>query len=171
MNIHEFQGKSLLSQFDIPVQPGIVLDLQSNLTTLNTLAEQAGEEPVFAVKAQIHAGGRGKGKFKENDAGDGGGVRISKSANDALEQAYKMLGKTLVTKQTGDVGKTVNKVYVELGCSIVKEFYLALLVDRSSSSVSFVCSRKGGMDIEKVAEENPTAVSYTHLTLPTNSGV
>ena len=79
MNIHEFQGKSLLSQFDIPVQPGIILDLQSNLTSLKTLAEQAGEEPVFAVKAQIHAGGRGKGKFKENDAGDGGGVRISKN--------------------------------------------------------------------------------------------
>ena len=71
MNIHEFQGKSLLSQFDIPVQPGIVLDLQSNLASLKTLAEQADEEPVFAVKAQIHAGGRGKGKFIENDAGDG----------------------------------------------------------------------------------------------------
>ena len=158
MNIHEFQGKSLLSQFDIPVQPGIVLDLQSNLASLRTLSEQAGEEPIFAVKAQIHAGGRGKGKFKENDAGDGGGVRISKNANDALEQAHKMLGKTLVTKQTGDGGKTVNKVYVELGCSIVKEFYLALLVDRSSNSVSFVCSRKGGMDIEKVAETTPELI-------------
>merc|ERR1711991_1141489 len=112
MNIHEFQGKSLLSQFDIPVQPGIVLDLQSNLASLKTLSEQAGEEPLFAVKAQIHAGGRGKGEFKEKDAGDGGGVRISKNANDALEEAHKLLGKTLVTKQTGDIGKTVNKVYV-----------------------------------------------------------
>ena len=149
MNIHEFQGKSLLSQFDVPVQPGIVLDLESNLPSLETLSEKAGEDAVFAVKAQIHAGGRGKGKFKEKDAGDGGGVRILKNANDALEQAHKMLGKTLVTKQTGAIGKTVNKVYVELGCSIVKEFYLALLVDRSSSSVSFVCSRKGGMDIER----------------------
>ena len=80
MNIHEFQGKSLLSQFDIPVQPGIVLDLESNLASLKTLSEQADEEPVFAVKAQIHAGGRGKGKFKEKDAGDGGGVRILKNA-------------------------------------------------------------------------------------------
>ena len=109
MNIHEFQGKSLLRQFDIPVQPGIVLDLQSNLTSLEILSEQAGEEPVFAVKAQIHAGGRGKGKFKEKDAGNGGGVRILTNANDALEQAHKMLGKTLVTKQTGNDGKTVNK--------------------------------------------------------------
>lgn len=158
MNIHEFQGKALLSQFDIPVQPGIVLDLKSSLPSLETLSEKAGEGSVFAVKAQIHAGGRGKGKFKEKDAGDGGGVRISKNANDALEQAHKMLGKTLVTKQTGPIGKTVNKVYVELGCSIVKEFYLALLVNRSSSSVSFVCSRKGGMDIEKVAEENPNDI-------------
>ena len=122
MNIHEFQGKSLLSQFDIPVQPGIVLDLQSNLASLKTLAEQAGEEPVFAVKAQIHAGGRGKGKFKENHAGNGGGVRISKNVNDALEQAHKMLGKTLVTKQTGEGGKTVNKVYVELGCTIAVSY-------------------------------------------------
>ena len=158
MNIHEFQGKSLLSQFDVPVQPGIVLDLQSNSVSLEALSEKAGKDSVFAVKAQIHAGGRGKGKFKENDAGDGGGVRISKNVNDAFEQAHKMLGKTLVTKQTGESGKTVNKVYVELGCSIVKEFYLALLVDRSSSSVSFVCSKKGGMDIEKVAEENPADI-------------
>ena len=114
MNIHEFQGKSLLSQFDIPVQPGIVLDLKNNLPSLETLSEKADEDSVFAVKAQIHAGGRGKGEFKEKDAGDGGGVRISKNANDALEQAHKMLGKTLVTKQTGPIGKTVNKVYVEL---------------------------------------------------------
>ena len=158
MNIHEFQGKSLLSQFDVPVQPGIVLDLQSNSVSLEALSEKAGKDSVFAVKAQIHAGGRGKGKFKENDAGDGGGVRISKNVNDAFEQAHKMLGKTLVTKQTGESGKTVNRVYVELGCNIVKEFYLALLVDRSSSSVSFVCSKKGGMDIEKVAEENPADI-------------
>ena len=100
MNIHEFQGKALLSQFDIPVQPGIVLDLQSDLNSLKTLSEQAGEEPVFAVKAQIHAGGRGKGEFKEKDAGDGGGVRILKNANDALEQAHKMLGKTLAVSYT-----------------------------------------------------------------------
>ena len=158
MNIHEFQGKSLLSQFDIPVQPGIIIDSQSNVTSLKTLSELAGEDPVFAVKAQIHAGGRGKGKFKEKDAGDGGGVRILKNADDALEQAHKMLGKTLVTKQTGNNGKAVNKIYVELGCSIIKEFYLALLVDRSSSSVSFVCSKKGGMDIEKVAEDNPADI-------------
>ena len=149
MNIHEFQGKSLLSQFDIPVQPGMVLDVESNLNSLKTLAEQAGEEPVFAVKAQIHAGGRGKGKFKEKDAGDGGGVRILKNANDALEQAHKMLGKTLVTKQTGAIGKTVNKVYVELGCSIVKEFYLALLVDRSSSSVSLYALKKAAWILKR----------------------
>ena len=114
MNIHEFQGKSLLSDFDIPVQPGIVLDLKSGLPSLETLTKKAGEDSVFAVKAQIHAGGRGKGKFIEKNAGDGGGVRISKNANDALEQAHKMLGKTLVTNQTGPIGKTVNKGYGEL---------------------------------------------------------
>ena len=157
MNIHEFQGKSLLSQFDVPVQPGIVLDLQSNSVSLEALSEKA-VKICFAVKAQIHAGGSGNGKYKENDAGDGGGVRISKNVYDAFEQAHKMLGKTLVTKQTGPIGKIVNKVYVELGCNIIKEFYLALLVDRSSSSVSFVCSKKGGMDIEKVAEENPVDI-------------
>ena len=132
MNIHEFQGKSLLSQFDIPVQPGIVLDLKNDLTSLETLSEKADEDTVFAVKAQIHAGGRGKGKFKEKNAGDGGGVRISKNANDALEQAHKMLGKTLVTKQTGPIGKTVNKVYVELGGSIVKEFFVKNCYRRSN---------------------------------------
>ena len=89
MNIHEFQGKSLLSQFDIPVQPGIVLDLQSNLASLKTLSEQAGEAPVFAVKAQIHAGGRGKGRFKENDAGDGGVLEFQKMLMMRLSKRIK----------------------------------------------------------------------------------
>ena len=97
MNIHEFQGKSLLSQFDIPVQPGIVLDLQSNLPSLEILSEKAGEESVFAVKAQIHAGGRGKGKFKEKDAGDGGGVRISQNVNE-LEVIQDKLMKSVDKK-------------------------------------------------------------------------
>ena len=100
MNIHEFQGKSLLSQSDIPVQPGIVLDLKSGLPSLETLTEKAGEDSVRS-KGTDPCWWAGKEKFKEKDAGDGGGVRISKNANDAFEQAHKMLGNTLVTKQTG----------------------------------------------------------------------
>jgi succinyl-CoA synthetase beta subunit len=114
--------------------------------------------PVWVVKVQIHAGGRGKGTFKEAEAGDGGGVRIAKSVSEAAEEARQMLGRTLVTKQTGPAGKQVNRIYIEDGAGIDKEFYLALLVDRATSRVSFVCSTEGGMDIEEVAESTPDKI-------------
>jgi succinyl-CoA synthetase beta subunit len=111
------------------------------------------------VKAQIHAGGRGKGHFKEADAGEKGGVRLAKSVVEAAEaEAKKMLGRTLVTHQTGPAGKVVNRIYIEDGSGIETELYLALLVDRQSSRISFVCSTEGGMDIEEVAASTPEKI-------------
>jgi succinyl-CoA synthetase beta subunit len=114
--------------------------------------------PLWVVKAQIHAGGRGKGSFKEADAGEKGGVRLTKSVEEAAEEAKKMLGRTLVTHQTGPAGKQVNRVYIEAGSGIQRELYLALLVDRQTSRVSFVCSTEGGMDIEEVAAATPEKI-------------
>jgi len=114
--------------------------------------------PLWVVKAQIHAGGRGKGTFKEADAGDQGGVRLAHSVEEAAQEAQKMLGRTLVTKQTGPAGKQVNRVYIEDGAKIERELYLALLVDRQSSRIAFVCSTEGGMDIEEVAENTPDKI-------------
>jgi len=114
--------------------------------------------PLWVVKAQIHAGGRGKGKFKEADAGDAGGVRLTKSVSEAAEEAKKMLGRTLVTHQTGPAGKQVNRIYIEDGSGIQTELYLALLVDRQTSRVGFVCSTEGGMDIEEVAASTPEKI-------------
>lgn len=105
--------------------------------------------PVYVVKAQIHAGGRGKGKFKEASAGDKGGVRIAKSIEEAETYAQQMFGATLVTQQTGDAGKQVNRLYIEDGADIDKEFYLSMLIDRATSRISFVVSTEGGMDIER----------------------
>ena len=116
------------------------------------------------MKAQIHAGGRGKGSFKESSAGEKGGVRIARSVEEAAEEAKRMLGRTLVTHQTGPSGRQVNRIYIEDGADIADEFYLALLVDRQSSSVSFVCSTEGGMDIEEVAKNSPEKI----LTIPVN---
>ena len=112
----------------------------------------------MVVKAQIHAGGRGKGSFLEADAGNGGGIRLAHSVVDAEKEAKAMLGRTLVTKQTGPVGKKVNRIYIEDGSGIEKEFYFAILVDRQSSRVSFVASTEGGMDIEEVAEVTPEKI-------------
>jgi succinyl-CoA synthetase beta subunit len=114
--------------------------------------------PLWVVKAQIHAGGRGKGLFKEANAGEKGGVRMAHSASEAAEEARKMLGCTLVTHQTGPVGKQVNRIYIEDGSGILTEMYLALLVDRYSSRISFVCSTEGGMDIEEVAKDTPDLI-------------
>ena len=110
MNIHEFQGKSLLNQFDIPVQPGIVLDLKRGLSSLETLSENADENSVFAVKAQIHAGGRGAGRFKDKPDGEGG-VRVLTSIDDVRAHAEEMVNSVLVTKQTGPEGKEVKRLY------------------------------------------------------------
>lgn len=154
MNIHEYQAKELLRTYGAPVSDGrAVLKAEDAKTAAGAL-----DGPVWVVKAQIHAGGRGKGSFKEADAGDAGGVRITKSVAEAAEEAKKMLGRTLVTHQTGPAGKQVNRIYIEDGAAIASEFYLALLVDRASSRISFVCSTEGGMDIEEVAEATPEKI-------------
>jgi len=147
MNIHEYQAKQLLRSYGAPVSDGrVVLKAEDAKTAAGEL-----DGPLWVVKAQIHAGGRGKGSFKEADAGEKGGVRLTKSVEEAAEEAKKMLGRTLVTHQTGPAGKQVNRVYIEAGSGIQRELYLALLVDRQTSRVSFVCSTEGGMDIEEVA--------------------
>jgi succinyl-CoA synthetase beta subunit len=110
------------------------------------------------VKAQIHAGGRGKGRFKEKDAGEKGGVRLTRSVEEVRRLAEQMLGRTLVTHQTGPNGKRVNRVYIEQGSDIAREFYLSLLVDRASSRVAFVVSTEGGVNIEEVAAEAPEKI-------------
>jgi succinyl-CoA synthetase beta subunit len=154
MNIHEYQAKGLLRSYGAPVADGrVVLRAEEAKTAAGAL-----DGPVWVVKAQIHAGGRGKGHFLEPDAGDKGGVRIAKSVEEAEQEAKRMLGRTLVTKQTGPAGKEVGRVYIEDGSSIETEMYLALLVDRQTSRVSFVASTEGGMDIEEVAESTPEKI-------------
>ncbi len=154
MNIHEYQAKALLRSYGAPVSDGrVVLRAEDAKTAAGAL-----DGPMWVVKAQIHAGGRGKGSFKESDAGDKGGVRLTKSVEEAAEEAKKMLGRTLVTHQTGPVGKQVNRIYIEDGSGIETEMYLALLVDRQTSRVSFVCSTEGGMDIEEVAASTPEKI-------------
>ncbi len=154
MNIHEYQAKTLLREYGAPVSDGrVVLKAEDAKTAAGAL-----EGPLWVVKAQIHAGGRGKGKFKEADAGDKGGVRVTKSVEEAAAETKKMLGRTLVTHQTGPVGKQVNRIYIEDGAGISRELYLALLVDRQTARVSFVCSTEGGMDIEQVAAKTPDKI-------------
>jgi succinyl-CoA synthetase beta subunit len=154
VNIHEYQAKLLLGEFQVPVARGAVAFSPQEAVTA---AESLGG-PVWVVKSQIHAGGRGKGRFKEADAGDKGGVRLVKSIDEVRESAEQMLGKTLVTHQTGPDGKTVKRIYVEEGSAIDRELYLSCLVDRSSSRVAFICSTEGGMDIEAVAAETPEKI-------------
>ena len=154
MNIHEYQAKKLLQSYGAPVSDGrIVLRSEDAKTAAGEL-----DGPLWVVKAQIHAGGRGKGKFIEPGAGEAGGVRLAKSVAEAAEEAKRMLGRTLVTKQTGPAGKTVNRIYIEDGSGISRELYLALLVDRATSRISFVASTEGGMDIEEVAESTPEKI-------------
>ena len=154
MNIHEYQAKALLRSYGAPVSDGrIVLKSEDAKTAAGEL-----DGPLWVVKAQIHAGGRGKGSFLETDAGPKGGVRIAKSVEEAASEAKKMLGRTLVTHQTGPTGKQVNRVYIEDGSDITRELYLAILVDRQSSRISFVCSTEGGMDIEAVAATSPEKI-------------
>ena len=154
MNIHEYQAKALLRSYGAPVSDGrVVLRAEEAKTAAGAL-----DGPLWVVKAQIHAGGRGKGHFKEARAGEGGGVRLARSVEEAAEEAKRMLGQTLVTKQTGPAGKQVNRVYIEDGSGIESEFYLALLVDGGSSRVSFVASTEGGMNIEDVAEKTPDKI-------------
>ena len=155
MNIHEYQAKALLRQYGAPVSDGRLV------TRADEAKAAAGElgGPIWVVKAQIHAGGRGKGHFKETAAGEKGGVRLARSVAEAEEAAHAMLGRTLVTHQTGESGKQVNRIYIEDGSDIAKEFYLAMLIDRETSRVSFVASTEGGMDIEEVAAETPEKIT------------
>ncbi len=154
MNIHEYQAKALLRSYGAPVSDGRpVMRAEEAKTAAGEL-----DGPLWVVKAQIHAGGRGKGHFKEADAGEKGGVRLAKSVEEAAEEARKMLGRTLVTHQTGPAGKQVNRIYIEDGSEIETELYLALLVDRATSRISFVCSTEGGMDIEEVADKTPEKI-------------
>ncbi|MSU89584.1 ADP-forming succinate--CoA ligase subunit beta [Rhodobacteraceae bacterium 2CG4] len=154
MNIHEYQAKQLLREYGAPVSEGVPV---TRAEEAKTAASQL-DGPLWVVKAQIHAGGRGKGSFKEAQAGEKGGVRLARSVEEAAEEAQKMLGRTLVTHQTGPAGKQVNRIYIEDGSDIERELYLALLVDRGSSRVSFVCSTEGGMDIEQVAANTPDKI-------------
>ena len=154
MNIHEYQAKAVLKEFGVPVSKGVPVFKADE-------AEAAAKQlpgPLWVVKSQIHAGGRGKGKFKESAAGEKGGVRLAKSIDEVKQFAREMLGNTLVTIQTGAAGKQVNRLYIEDGSDIEKEFYLSALVDRATSRVSFVVSTEGGMDIEEVAHSSPEKI-------------
>ena len=160
MNIHEYQAKRLLHEYGAPIANGVAV----------YSVEQAEEwakklpGPLYVVKSQIHAGGRGKGKFKELGPDAKGGVRLAKSVDEVVANVKEMLGKTLVTKQTGPAGKQVNRLYIEDGADIERELYLSILVDRTVGEVAFVVSTEGGMDIETVAHDTPEKI----LTLPIN---
>ena len=168
MNIHEYQGKGVLKSFGAPVPRGFPA-----FTTEEAIAAAAKlGGSVWAVKSQIHAGGRGKGKFKEASAGEKGGVRIAFKPEDVGLFASQMLGNTLVTLQTGPHGRVVKRIYIEEGVKIAKEFYLSALVDREQGRVAFVASEAGGMNIEEVAHDTPekiTTVGIDPLTGPTSA--
>ncbi|HHY48703.1 MAG TPA: ADP-forming succinate--CoA ligase subunit beta, partial [Alphaproteobacteria bacterium] len=154
MNIHEHQAKALLATFGLPVAKGVAIFSPAE-------AEAAAKTlpgPLYVVKSQIHAGGRGKGRFKELGPDAKGGVRLARSPAEVAAHAAEMLGHTLVTKQTGPAGKRVNRLYIEDGADIARELYCSLLVDRSVGRVAFVVSTEGGMDIEAVAAETPQKI-------------
>ena len=154
MNIHEYQAKALLRSYGIPVSDGrAVMRAEEAKTAAGEI-----DGPLWVVKAQIHAGGRGKGRFIEPEAGEKGGVRLARSVGEAAEFARQMLGRTLVTVQTGPAGKHVNRIYIEDGSDIAREFYLAMLIDRATSRISIVVSTEGGMNIEDVAHDTPEKI-------------
>ncbi len=154
MNIHEYQAKELLAKFGVAVPQGIAaMSVEEAVAAARQLPG-----PLYVVKAQIHAGGRGKGKFKELGPDAKGGVRLAKSLEEVEAHAKDMLGNTLVTVQTGEAGKQVNRLYITDGVDIGKEFYLALLVDRVTSRIAVVASTEGGMDIETVAHDTPEKI-------------
>ena len=154
MNIHEYQAKELLAKFGVPVPAGVAaMTVEEAVKAVDTLPG-----PLYVVKAQIHAGGRGKGKFKELGPDAKGGVRLAKTKEEVEAAAKDMLGNTLVTIQTGAEGKQVQRLYVTDGVDIAKEFYLALLVDRASGRIAFVASTEGGMNIEDVAHDSPEKI-------------
>ena len=154
MNIHEYQAKQVLKGFGAPVAAGVAI-------TSADQAEAAAKQlpgPLYVVKSQIHAGGRGKGKFKELGPDAKGGVRLARSIEEVVANAREMLGNTLVTAQTGEAGKQVNRLYIEDGADIDRELYCSLLVDRQYGRIAFVVSTEGGMDIEAVAHDTPEKI-------------
>ena len=157
MNIHEYQGKQLFKQFGVNVLENRVCKTPEEAAA--AFADLGG--PVAVVKSQIHAGGRGKGTFKEN--ADQHGVQLVKSAEEASAAAAAMLGNTLVTIQTGDAGKTVNQIIVEAGCDIDRELYLGVVLDRETKQPVLMCSQEGGVEIEKVAHETPEKIFKEHF--------
>lgn len=154
MNIHEYQGKQVLKEIGAPVSEGIAI---LNASEARAAAEKLGG-PLWVVKSQIHAGGRGKGKFIEESAGEKGGVRLAFSVDEVVENAEQMLGAHLVTEQTSDAGKQVNRLYIEHGSDIERELYISIIINRETSCVSFIASTEGGMDIEGVAHDTPEKV-------------
>jgi succinyl-CoA synthetase beta subunit len=154
MNIHEYQGKELLAKFGVAVPAGYAA------LTVDEAVEAAGKlpGPLYVVKAQIHAGGRGKGKFKGAAPDAKGGVRLAKSIDEVKKNAEEMLGQTLVTIQTGEAGKEVNRLYITDGVDIAKEYYLSMLVDRKTGRIAMIVSTEGGMDIETVAHDTPEKI-------------
>jgi succinyl-CoA synthetase beta subunit len=154
MNIHEYQAKELLAKFGVAVPAGYAA------LTVDEAVAAAGKlpGPLYVVKAQIHAGGRGKGKFKELGPDAKGGVRLSKTLDEVRANATDMLGNTLVTIQTGEAGKQVNRLYITDGADIAKEYYLSMLVDRKTGRIALIVSTEGGMDIEEVAHSTPEKI-------------
>ena len=153
MNIHEYQGKELLKKYGVAV-------LEGHVAWTPDEAEAAAGKlpgPVYVVKSQIHAGGRGAGRFADDPDGKGG-VRLAKSAAEVRAAAEAMIGHTLITKQTGPAGRRVNRIYVEAGCDIARELYLSLLIDRETARVTIMASTEGGMEIEEVAERHPEKI-------------
>ena len=155
MNIHEYQAKELLAKFGVGIPAGIAaLTVEEAVAAAKQLPG-----PLYVVKAQIHAGGRGKGKFKELAPDAKGGVRLAKSIDEVEAFAKEMLGNTLVTVQTGEAGKQVNRLYVTDGVDIAKEYYLSMVVDRGTGRVALIVSTEGGMDIEEVAHSTPEKIT------------
>jgi len=153
MNIHEYQGKQLLAKYGVAVPKGhVAYTVDEAVKAAETLGGG-----ICVVKSQIHAGGRGAGRFKDKPEGKGG-VRVSKSVSEVKENAEEMLGHILVTKQTGPAGKEVKRLYVEEGCDIARELYLGMLLDRETSQLTFMASTEGGMEIEEVAHETPEKI-------------
>ncbi|GGE86300.1 MULTISPECIES: ADP-forming succinate--CoA ligase subunit beta [Sphingomonas] len=154
MNIHEYQAKELLAKFGVAIPAGYAAMTVDEAVA----AAERLPGPLYVVKSQIHAGGRGKGKFKELGPDAKGGVRLSKTIDDVRQNATDMLGNTLVTIQTGDAGKQVNRLYITDGADIAKEYYLSMLVDRATGRIAVVVSTEGGMDIEAVAHDTPELI-------------
>ena len=165
MNIHEYQAKELLAEYGVPVPAGhAAMSVDGAVEAARKLPG-----PLWVVKAQIHAGGRGKGKFTELGESAKGGVRLAHSIDEVREHAAEMLGRTLVTIQTGPGGKQVQRLYITDGVDITKEFYLALLVDRETGRIAVVASTEGGMEIEKVAHDTPEKI--TTITIDPATGL